>query len=65
MNKIRFRVVDEYETEFQLPFQERDEPLSLEELAIFLDHAKYPDDERPGGLIQSHWHSLYEIEGEI
>lgn len=59
-SKITYRVVDEYETDFNLHFQESDEPLSLEELITFLDRTVHPDDERPGGLIQSHWNFLYD-----
>lgn len=63
--KIRYAIADEYETAFQLPFRESTEPLSLDELVAFLDGSKHPDDQWPGGLIQSHWNYLYDDFGEI
>jgi hypothetical protein len=48
---IRYRVVDEYDTEFQLQRKSSRRPLSLQELIKFLEGSGYPEQEQAGGLI--------------
>ena len=45
--KLRYRVVDEYETRFERPLKTSSEPFMLRELIAFLDGTKYPDDVTP------------------
>jgi len=45
---IRYRVVDEYEAEFSLPFETSRQPLTLKRLIRFIERTGVPD--LPGGL---------------
>jgi hypothetical protein len=40
--RIKYRVVDEYQTEFQLPQETSRRPLSLRQLIRFLDSVEHP-----------------------
>jgi len=51
-------VEDEYETEFELPFDKVTEPLSLGQLIEMLNGTDHPDDIYGGGLVFSHWNYL-------
>jgi len=62
--KIGYRVVDEHDTEFELPFTGNDHPLALGELVTFIDGSSDPDREFDGGLPLSHWNYMYEGCGE-
>ena len=57
--KIVYRVVGEYESEFDLVFVESDRPLSLAEMIDFLDKTDQADYEYDGGLIQVYWEDPY------
>jgi len=45
---IRYRIVDEYETAFVLPFESSRQPLTLKRLIRFIERARVPD--LPDGL---------------
>jgi len=47
-SRIKYRLVDEYQTEFRLPQQTSAQPFSLGELARFLDSIEQVDDTEPG-----------------
>ena len=53
--KIRYSVYDEYETEYELAFNESELPLTLGELIKLIDGSRHPESEMPGGLLTSHW----------
>ena len=52
---IGYRVVDEYETEYQLPIESSREPLNLKELITLLDETNHSFNESGSGLIRYHW----------
>ncbi len=52
---IQYRVVDEHETEHQLPIENSSEPLTLTELIMLLDQTRHPFNEDGCGLIRYHW----------
>jgi hypothetical protein len=41
--RVAYRIVDEYETEFELPRKSSRQPLSLKELVAFIDGSGHPD----------------------
>lgn len=58
---IRYRIVDEYETEYEPAIERSDKPLNLGELIEFIDKTSNPFNPDDGGLIRNHW---YYIGGE-
>jgi hypothetical protein len=54
---IRYRVVDEYESEYQLSIESSHAPLSLAKLIALLDETSNPFNEAGSGLIRCHWES--------
>jgi hypothetical protein len=52
---IRYRVVDEYETGYELTISTSAEPLTLAQLVTLMDSAGHPDDIYGPGLIRNHW----------
>ena len=52
---IQYRVVDEYETEYQLPIENSHEPLTLTELIMLIDQTNHSFNETGSGLIRYHW----------
>ena len=52
---IQYRVVDEYETEYQLPIENSHEPLTLTELIMLIDQTNHSFNESGSGLIRYHW----------
>jgi hypothetical protein len=57
---IRYRVCDEYESEFELTFTKSAEPLTLAELIAFIDGSKHREEEQPGGLLVCNWENMVE-----
>ncbi len=54
---IRYRVVDQYESEYQLSIEGSHVPLSLSRLISLLEETSHPFDEAGSGLIRCHWES--------
>jgi hypothetical protein len=57
---IRYAVLDEYESEFELAFTESKQPLTLGELIQLIDGSRHCEDEQPGGLLVCHWENMVE-----
>ncbi|MCZ6830034.1 MAG: hypothetical protein O7F73_10685 [Gammaproteobacteria bacterium] len=61
---IRYRIVGEYEDEegmrYVLPFETREQPLSLSELMELIDGAYIPGSVYSGGILTSSWEMMYE-----
>ena len=55
---ICLSVEDEYETEYELPFNIVRQPPSLGEFIALLNATDHPDDIYSGGLVFSHWNFL-------
>jgi len=60
-DKIKYRVVGEYEEQMQyvLPFDQSDRPLILAELVQLIDGSRIPDDIFFGGLVIGNWECGY------
>jgi hypothetical protein len=43
LKSIRYRIVDEYETDFQQPFETSRRPLTLKELIEFIADSRHPE----------------------
>ena len=56
--KIRYSVLDEYETDFELAFTESELPLTFGELVELIDGSDHPESYMPGGLLTSHWEQM-------
>jgi hypothetical protein len=52
---IKYRVVDEYDTDYVLPIDHSEHPLALSELINLLENTDNSFDEVEGGLIRNHW----------
>ena len=61
--KIRYRVVDEYESTFVLAVDNSEQPFSLGEFIEFIEGSSQGDASATGGLLQSHWNFNYEYGG--
>jgi len=57
---IQYRVVDEYDTDYVLPFNHSEYPLTMSELINLLEHTDNSFNEVEGGLIRNHWFSNVE-----
>ena len=55
---IHYRVVDEYETDYQLPVSHSEDPLTLGELIQLLDETNNPFNYERGGLVRNHWYFI-------
>jgi hypothetical protein len=53
--KIGYKVVDEYDSLFDLAFQESNLPLTLGEMIDFLDGTEDGGYDEKGGLVQAFW----------
>ena len=62
---IRYRVVDEYESDFELPIEESERPFSLGEMIDFVDRAEQTGYDYTGGLIQIYWEDPFGSYGSI
>lgn len=58
-DSIRLSVVDEYDTEFDLPFEVIPEPLTFGELVDFLDNTTSVGYVGGKGLVTGHWWAQY------
>lgn len=64
-DKIRYSVVDEYETDFIPAFEVSDRPLTLEEIVNFLDGTEQANYDYQGGLIQIYWEDPFGSYGTV
>ena len=53
--KIRYAVLDEYESNYELAFTESEQPLTFGELIALIDGSGGRDEELRGGLLVYHW----------
>ena len=63
--RIKYAVVDEFETEFTPAFSESLVPLSLSELITFIDNTRRPKERFKGGLVQSYWNQILKEGGGL
>ena len=56
--RIRYAVLDEYESKYELAVTESEQPLSLAELIQLIDGSKYCEEEQAGGILVCHWESM-------
>lgn len=64
-DKIRYAVDDEYESKYELAFEDSRQPLTLGELIEFIDGSRHWDEQCPGGLLFSHCEYDYSCCGDI
>jgi len=64
-NKIRYAVDDEYQSKYELAFEDSRQPLTLGELIKFIDGSRHWDEQCPGGLLFSHCEYNYSYDGDI
>jgi hypothetical protein len=66
---IKYIVVSEYDddgtSQYQMPFNESDDPLTLEALINLIDGSHIPGDIHPGGIVESCWWAGYEEEASV
>jgi len=64
-DKIRYAIHDEYQSEYELAFEDSRQPLTLGELIKFIDGSRHWDEQCPGGLLFSHCEYDYSGCGDI
>ena len=64
-DKIQYAIHDEYQSEYELAFEDSRQPLTLAELIEFIDGSRHWDEQCPGGLLFSHCEYDYSGCGDI
>ena len=64
-SNIRYSIVDEYESNFDQPFYETDNELSLKELIFLLDGSEIKGDIYEGGLVESQWNAMFDYLNDV
>jgi len=63
LGDIQYRIVDEYDTEYEPSITKSEQPLSLGELIRLLDETDNPFNGEEGGLVRNHWEHIGQVSG--